>query len=374
MREQTDRFTTSKSESMLGAGRRRRAGGLVLGAAILALPVVAAVVAGFQGPLFGLATAPNGDVLVADASVGVISIRKHKVGDSISLPNITDVSPIGRRSMWAITGAGDAADRDTGQGLHRISRGSSRKVVNLFEFEMASNPDGNLPFDSNPFDVQAMGGDTALVVDAGANDLLWIDNQGHVSVLAVFPDELVSTDNIKNLAGCPDSMAFFCGLPPMIPAQAVPTSVAVDDDGNIYVGELKGFPAPTNESNIWRIAPGASWAMCGSSPDCTKVFDGGFTSIIDLAVGPDGDLLVAEMDEASWAAVEIFGTPTGGTVNACDVHAGTCNEIVTGIPELTAITVGKDDDTLWVTRNALVPGAAEVVKFDLDDDSDSDSD
>lgn len=47
-----------------------------------------------------------------------------------------------------------------------------------------------------------------------------------------------------------------------------------------------------------------------------KVFDGGSTSIIDLVFGPDGDLYVAEMDELSWAAVEIFGAGAGGEVNA----------------------------------------------------------
>jgi hypothetical protein len=91
-----------------------------------------------------------------------------------------------------------------------------------------------------------------------------------------------------------------------------------------------------------------------------KVFDGGFTSIIDLAFGPDGRLYVAELDEGSWAAVEIFGAVTGGTINACDLSTSTCEEVATGIQVLTAITFGKDG-TLWATRNALTPGAAEVV-------------
>ena len=79
-----------------------------------------------------------------------------------------------------------------------------------------------------------------------------------------------------------------CNLPPQIPAQPVPTSIAVGPDGWYYVGELKGFPAPTGASRIWRVAPWASWADCGNSADCQVVFDGGFTSIIDLKFGPDG--------------------------------------------------------------------------------------
>jgi hypothetical protein len=93
-----------------------------------------------------------------------------------------------------------------------------------------------------------------------------------------------------------------------------------------------------------------------------KVFDGGFTSIIDMAFGADGQLYVAELDEASWAAVEIFGTPTGGTINACDLSSATCNEVANGISELTAISFG-NDGSLWATRNSLVLGSAEVVQL-----------
>jgi hypothetical protein len=45
-----------------------------------------------------------------------------------------------------------------------------------------------------------------------------------------------------------------------------------------------------NQTNIWRVSPNASGAECASSPDCVKVFDGGFSSIIDPAFGADGKL------------------------------------------------------------------------------------
>jgi hypothetical protein len=92
-----------------------------------------------------------------------------------------------------------------------------------------------------------------------------------------------------------------------------------------------------------------------------KVFDGGFTSVIDLAFGRDGLLYVTELDEASWAAVEIFGAPTGGTINACSVRKGFCYEVASDVPVPTAITFDKSG-ALWATRNALTPGGAEVVK------------
>lgn len=309
----------------------------------------------FASPLFGLATAPNGDILVADAGAG-IAVRDGAT--DIPLPGVTDVGPIGRASLWASTGAGADPEADTGQGLYRASRGTTRLIANLFAFEDANDPDG-AGVDSNPFDVASLGGHAALVADAGGNDLLHVDNQGQVDVLAIFPDELVSTANLKSLIGCPNPSPL-CALPPMIPAQAVPTSIAVGPDGYYYVGELKGFPAPAGASNIWRVAPEASWAACGSSPDCVKVFDGGFTSVIDLAFDDDGTLHVAELDEQSWFAVEVLGGGVGGTINACDLSTLTCSEVATGIPILTAITFGKDG-TLWATQNALIPGLAEVI-------------
>ncbi len=318
---------------------------------------------GFSSPLFGLATAPNGDVLVADGGAGVAS---QTGALEIALPGVTDINAIGRSSLWATSGALGDAETDTGQGLYRLSQGTARKLVNLFEFEQNYDPDGGEHPDSNPFDVASLGGSAALVADAGGNDLLRVNNRGEVHVLAVFPDELVSTVNAKDLADCsgtpiPD-LAFLCDLPPTIPAQAVPTSVAVGPDGYFYVGELKGFPAPVGESNIWRVSPHASWAICGSSPDCVKVFDGGFTSIIDLNFGPDGHLYVAELDERSWGILEFLGTATGGSINSCDVSALTCNEVATGIPILTAIAVG-NDGSVWATRNALIPGLAGVVQI-----------
>jgi hypothetical protein len=85
-----------------------------------------------------------------------------------------------------------------------------------------------------------------------------------------------------------------------------------------------------------------------------KLLDGGFTSIIDLAFGPDGRLYVAELDEVSWVAVEITHNPIGGTINACDLGSATCESVASGIPELTAISFGKDG-SLWATGTRWPP-------------------
>lgn len=310
----------------------------------------------FASPLFGLGAAPDGSVLVADTGAGIVSIRGDR-RSTIPLPGVTDVSAVGTGLLWA-TRTGPDPTANTGQALFRVTGGNATMVVDLFAVE-ETDPDGQ-GVDSNPFDVAALDGDEALVVDAGGNDLLRVDRHGDVEVVAIFPNDLLSTANVKSLLGCPEGPPSLCGLPPAIPGQAVPTSVAVGPDGSFYVGELKGFPAPVGQSRIWRVSPDASGALCGSSPDCELVFDGGFTSIIDLTFGPDGALYVAELDEASWVAVEILQAPTGGTINRCDLDTLTCTERAGGLDILTAVTFDKHG-TLWATVNALIPGLAEVV-------------
>ncbi len=332
--------------------------GIALALCIVTTVSSADAATGFSGPLFGLATAPNGDLLVADTGAGVIELD-GKQQLLPPLPGITDISPIGAGSFW-VTRTGTDPANDTGQGLYRVSKGRIRLVADLFAFEQLNDPHPADSPESNPFDVQSLDGETALVADAAANDLLRVNNEGLVEVLAVFPNALVSTDNIKSLLGCPAGPPDICFLPAMIPAQPVPTSIAIGPDGWYYVGELKGFPAPTGASRIWRVAPWASWADCGTSADCELVFDGGFTSIIDLAFGPEGLLYVVELDEASWFAGEVLNSPTTGTINACDIDTLTCIEVETSLVLPTAITFGKDG-TLWSTEFAVVPPLARVV-------------
>jgi hypothetical protein len=226
------------------------------------------------------------------------------------------MAPIGRGENQDQGGTGPGAAK-----LYRVSRGRTRLIADLGLFETTVNPDAP-EVNPNPFDVAALSGGAALVADAGGNDLLIVNNSGKIDWIATLPVELVSTENIKTLRGCPASGHPNCNLPPQIPAQPVATSVAIGPDGAYYMGELKGFPAPTGASRVWRIEPGTRHARCGISPACTVVADG-FTSIVDLAFGEDGTLYVVELDEASWFAVEALppGSAVGGTVNACDLAA-----------------------------------------------------
>lgn len=312
-------------------------------------------------PIFGLATAKDGSLLVADAGQGVLSIRKGVTTLAVPLPGVDAVEPIGNGSLFALTGGGEDASSAK---MWRVSNGRVAQFADLGAFEARVNPDG-AQVDSNPFDLAVLNGGGALVADAGANDVLFVGQQGAVDWIATLPTELGETASIKSLLGCPDvsdpELAFVCDLPDQIPTEAVATSVVIGPDGAAYVSELKGFPGPLGQSRVWRITPGTFHAHCGTDPGCEVVADG-FTSIVDLSFGPDGTLYVTEIDESSFAAIELGGAGSGGTVNACPWGSFplTCSEVAEHLPMPIATTVG-GDGKLYAAIWALVPGLAQVV-------------
>jgi len=336
------------------------AAGLGMAAVCVANPVPSYP---YATPVFGVATAPDGSILVADYGSGIVELRKDEAHLIAPLPTVTDFAPLGRGDMFAVTGLDPTGQAEEAQKLFRVSRGSVRQIADLLAFETTVNPDG-AEINSNPFDVAALTGGRALVADAGANTLLIVDNEGVVDWVATFPEELAPSGHLKALVGCPSAVPGFewvCGLPDMLPAQAVSTSVAVGPDGAYYVGELKGIPAPTGMSRIWRVEPGARHVACGSSPECSVVADG-FTSIVDLSFGADGKLYVVELDEATWAAIEFQLGGDGGTVDRCDPSSWSCEVVAAGLPIPMATTLGRDG-TQWAAIWALVPGLAQIVSL-----------
>ena len=343
---------------------RRRAALALIALLAVTLPVAAdstlTRAVGNAGPVFGITTGP-GQQLVADAGQGIVRLRHLKTELIAALPGVSDVDMIDPNHLIAVTGGGAAP---TSARLFRITNGVVSEWANLGAFEATVNPDGR-EVNPNPFDVQALPDGSALVADAGANALLIVTPDGTIDWIVTLPNELVSTANVKSLLGCPASGAPPCALPPMIPAQAVTPSVAIGPDGYYYMGELKGFPAPTGESRVWRINPEARHVDCSVdpavTPDCNVVADG-FTSIIDIAFDRNGTMYVTELDEASWFAVDVTHTPIGGTVNACTSDAGvwTCAPFEVNLATPTGVA---SDATgrIYVNNHALTPGAAEVL-------------
>ena len=350
------------------AHARRSLSALLLIAA-LTLPTPAAALRlpesfSFTTPAFHVSPALRGGLFVADAGAGIVKLAKGTEALVAPLPGVTDVAHIPEGGVFAVTGGGPEPPLDAAKLYHVTGGGRVTQIADLREFEATVNPDGSDIVDTNPFSVVTLNDSRSLVADAGGNVLLTANSRGSVDWVALFPEEIVSTQNAKDLAGCPEpaiGFEFACDLPSMMPAQSVPTSIAIGPDGAYYVGELKGFPAPTGASRIWRIEAGTRHADCATSQACSVIADG-FTSIVDLNFGPDGTLYVTELDEASWAAVEFQLDGLGGTVNACSSGTWSCSVVAGSLPMPMSATVAHDG-RLYALLFGLVPGSAEVVRL-----------
>jgi hypothetical protein len=354
-------------DGMIKVARRRRVTRALITFAVLAgltlLPASAGASDGYEfvSPAFGMDTAPDGSFLVASTVSGISEIRHGDTSLVAELGGASDVAAIGRGNMLALTSEPfDPAFEENAQRLFRVSRGNVTEVANLYEFEVANNPDGIWnPGDpeSNPFNLAHLNGGKTLVADAAGNDILYVDEAGNVDWVAVLTPQAICDGTAPVSPFCAVGGGF---LPPDFQAQPVATSIAVSPDGDWYAGELTGFPGTPGWSRIWRIDKGSRHVVCPSAA-CTEVANG-LTSIVDLEFGPDGTLYVVEFDAAGWLATEgaVVAPAAGGTVRACDVDTGSCPVIADGLDLPTAIEVAKDG-SLWVIENDSIPFGTATV-------------
>lgn len=285
---------------------------------------------------------------------------KRKISEFTTPGGVTPLhgmAAIGQRDIVAARGGLDLA---ANAAVVRITPAGSRVVADVEAFETENDPDrfaigdwkdpkcarASGPFtpgpQSNPYGLAPVSGGTFLVADAAGNTLLRVQADGEIELVALFTppsegggasDDPEDWLEFPSDGGTPDD-------PSDDPAggscyvQPVPNSVAVGDDGAIYVGELIG--GALGVSRVWRIEPDAEDAVCPSS-ECEMVL-GGLTSIIDMTFGPDGYLYVVEYDEAGWLTSIGIGDPAGGTVDRCDIEAGVCEVANIGGEELSGIT------------------------------------
>jgi DNA-binding beta-propeller fold protein YncE len=212
-------------------------------------------------------------------------------------------------------------------------KGKWKLGVDVSAYEAAANPAGG-PVDSNPYGILGQHGDRLLVTDAGGNDLLQVHKK-RISTAAVFPSRSSTP---------PHTSCVFPGFPAI--TDSVPTAVAQGPDGAYYVSELTGAPFCSGFANVYRVVPGQS----------PTVYCGGFTTIIDLAFGPDGNLYVAQHSNGP----VFFGMPG----NVVRVGPACAKTVVT--PPLNrpgSLAFGRDGK-LYVSVNSNLPGSGQVVRID----------
>ena len=241
-----------------------------------------------------------------------------------------DISFLGRGGGYVTIGLGfegkprsalaDVGDQ-FGWLVHLSASGGWKPIADVAAYEFANNPGGG-PLDSNPYGLLAEPG-SRIVADAGANALLRIAANGYISTLAVFPSRAQGR-----------------------PTDAVPTAVAVGPDGAYYVAQLTGIPFAAGSANIYRLVPGQAPTVRWS----------GFTTVIDIAFGPDGSLYVLEHSTGP----VFFALPGRLLKVAPD---GTRSTVVDGLTRPGSVTVGPDG-ALYVSNRSISVGTGEVIRIE----------
>ncbi len=151
-----------------------------------------------------------------------------------------------------------------------------RTYIDLYTSEAEQNPDDDI-ISSNPTDFALAPDGTIYIANAGCNCLqAWSRGEG-VSIFASW--------------GMDDN--------------PVPTTVAVDAAGDVYVGFLTGFPFPQGQSRIERWSGGE---LAQTYP--------GLTAVVDILLLDDGTIYATEFgvftQEGAWAPGRIVQVTTDG--------------------------------------------------------------
>ncbi len=335
------------------------------------------VVEGLNGPR-GIAVGPAGRIVYAenDGSFSEVITKGSNAGTVTQLGKVpqTFIAPAvavrGRGETFVLTTTDGPPGAPPGPGaatLYQWTPGVQgvRAVANIATYQQSDPDPYNIegpPVETNPFGVAALPDGSALVSDAAGNDLLRVYPDGHIVTVARLKPRVVQVP-----PGLPDTI-FGEPVPPAgtpVPAEAVATSVTVGADGYYYVGELRGFPATPGTSQVWRIAPESVNAVCDpEAPDtgaCRRYADG-FTSIVDLAAGPDGSIYVIELVQQSWLKWELglVNPPLGGLFR---IPPGGGSPVEVAAGEL-VLPGGADVDkngTVYVTAPVFGPGMVARV-------------
>ena len=366
-------------------------------------PRVTVVASGLLNPR-GVSVAPDGTVYVAESGVGgetlaealiegepatvclghtgaVARVRRGRVERIATFPSLTAAADVGGAPSCdpSLIGAASTGPADVEAGWHgsvavtvglggngavRASlppefgasmgklfeierRRGVREIADITGYEDLANPDQVEPglgeIDSNPYGVTTVGG-AHIVADAGGNDLVRVDRRGNVSTLTTFP--LIEGTTVPALS-CPAPPGFPPpGVP--IPAQPVPTAVATGSDGELYAGQLTGFPFNVGVANVWRVNPRTG---------AKRVVAGGFTNIVGLAVGRGGTLYVLEIARNGLLEGEVCGDFSGRLWKVDRRGAKTEIQVPGGLNAPGGIAVARDG-TIYVTNASVQPGGA----------------
>lgn len=267
---------------------------------------------------------PSGSVTRIDLEKGtqeriVTGLPSKAAANGTQASGPVDIAFQGRGDALVIIGNGGppaaraacAGAENLGKLIQVAASGNWKIVADVAAHEL-TNPDGR-NVDTNPYSI-AISGSRRVVADAGGNDLIEVSPDGTTTTLAVLPPA----------GGVFDS-------------NPVPSSVTFGPGGAVYAGELTGAPFPAGAASVFRVSPGGTLTP----------FATGFTSIIDIAFGPDGALYVLQIFPGNLIRV----APDGSR-----------SVVYSGLSFPGGLAFGSDG-SIYVTNLAILPGSGQVLRI-----------
>lgn len=229
---------------------------------------------------------------------------------------------------WVVLGMGpqDPPEGTFVESVVQISRDSmaAGTVIDLRAFEAENNPDGAEEVVSNPSDMAVAADGSLIIVDASGNSVIRWTPDGGLTLFASWP----GADG---------------------EAQAVPTSVAIGADGDVYIGFLGGFPFEAQTTRIERY----------SADGELKEAYTGLTLVTDIAISADGTLYAVEM--ASGFGDTGFNPNSGRIVM---VSADGVTPVAEGLNIPYGMVIDGEGN-FWVTVNSAFagPDSGQIVRI-----------
>jgi len=217
--------------------------------------------------------------------------------------------------------------------ISRFQDGKMTEIATTWDLERTQNPAGAL-VETHAYGLAAGPDGMLWLSDAAGNDLLRVDPAtGHVDLVAVF-DAMPGPIPNPNRGGAKE-------------IEPVPTSVAFDGDGNIYVSLLSGVPFLPEMSKVVRV----------TRDGVVSDYSTGLTMLTDLKEAPDGHLYAVSIG----VFTEEGPQPNSGSV--LRIGEGTSETVISGLSNPTALAFDSAGNA-YVTINGLgAPGSGEVLRF-----------
>lgn len=259
------------------------------------------------GPFMGGPTAAIAQIGADGCPVGLATGLPSTMDAMGAVLGAEEVAILGDQLYAAVDGGGPVhGNADAPSGVYRILADGTTELTADLSTWVRENPVAEVPGDDDPD-----GAGYSIVADE-ASGLLWVGDPNSGQVLSVTADGVIA--RVADLSA---------GHP-------VPTHLALDPEGGVYVGTLTAVPFADGSARVIHVAAD------GTVEDVWT----GLTTVVDVAVGADGTLYALEMSTGNLAEPPFLQPGSGRVVRQTAPDA--LEVVVEGLMFPISLEVGPD--------------------------------